>query len=91
MPKKILVKETIRCPGMNSKRMDIERPMKATLFVNKDPRYTVAVLYTETGHKLGTFGLEGLDALRVAAKVARNRLVKLIATQGRDGGVHGTK
>ncbi len=86
---KTLVKQKIRCPGMTSARQRIKKPMKATLLVNQDPKLHVAVLYTETGYKIGTFSLDGLDALRVAAKVARTRLTKLIAMQASEGGAHG--
>lgn len=79
--KQTLAKKQIRCPGRVSGRK-IRKPMKATLFVNTDSRLNVAVLYTDTGFKIGTFNLEGLDALEVLARTARRGLFKLVAENG---------
>ena len=80
MDKKTFVKKVIRCRGMTSAHRPIQAPMKAVLFARKDTALNVAVLYTGSGRKIGTFTIDELDALRVAARVARIKLSSL-ATQ----------
>lgn len=88
MRKKTFVKKVIRCRGMTSAHEPIQAPMKAVLFANNGPAPNVAVLYTGGGNKIGSFTIAELDALRVATRVARTELAKLIAEQNGNGGVH---